>query len=590
MFFRKIASRDRTARIPLGPGRRRRRPAVEAMERREMMTTGISLNPSTGLLTLFGTTTNDVAKVTYATKVVGGQAVNDPTQLSVSFADDGGYADQQTIPVASVSSILFVGKGGNDVFTNGTTITSSYNTTSTGVVSTTLLTGAPGSQDAQANAQVGQFTVGSTGNVTIDYLYDGAGYRGQLGIYSLDGMDAYTPGSSAYNEEAARRVLSNSTLGHVVISVSSETAKFDAKMPWESDFHDGHGSYAGPKTFSMTAGDTFGAMLIPNGTASQVYANPSATGSLQPLYSVPAADPYTVTPQLRGQVGDLDGHGSLFSFEDISLANGSDRDYNDMVFQVTGARGLAAPVSEMVNSSRNFQTTDIFQQIETYAATNETADQSAENGSYSSGTNTVGSSGQVTVDYLYDGGGYQSQMAIFSLQGMGNLTPGSPDFIKEAARRALSDSVLGHVVISDGSEGAKTSVSLPWESGYNSGSYLGIKTFAMTPGDQFATMLVPAGTVWEAYSNPSNTDPKKQPLFSIPEANPTSENQLASYDSNGTTFGWEDNGLSTGKSDRDYNDIIYRLGGATGTAPALSTVALAAKNTLNTSQASTILA
>jgi len=108
----------------------------------------------------------------------------------------------------------------------------------------------------------------------------------------------------------------------------------------------------------------------------------------------------------------------------------------------------------------------------------------------------VEESGEVSVDYLLDGGKYQGDLAIFSLKGMENLSLGSTEFIQEAARRASSNSPLGHVVISDSLEGAKFS---SWN---NSGSYLGPETFAMEPGDVFAAMLVPNGTVQEVYDRP----------------------------------------------------------------------------------------
>src|SRR5262249_25783542 len=146
----------------------------------------------------------------------------------------------------------------------------------------------------------GVFSVGSTGRVGVDYLFDGAGYRGQLGMFSLKGMDQYVPGSAAYNREAARRALSDSTLGHVAISVRNETGRFAASVPWEGDYHDGHGSYLGVKTFAMTPGDTFAFVLVPNGLVQDVYNNPSVGGDKTPLYSTPRANPYVATPQLRG--------------------------------------------------------------------------------------------------------------------------------------------------------------------------------------------------------------------------------------------------------------------------------------------------
>lgn len=82
---------------------------------------------------------------------------------------------------------------------------------------------------------------------------------------------------------------------------------------------------------------------------------------------------------------------------------------------------------------------------------------------FTSGVFTVGSTGQVGIDYLFDGGGYPGELAIFSLQGLESLDLGTPEFIKEVGRRALSDSTLGHVVISDQIDGARFSGALPWE-------------------------------------------------------------------------------------------------------------------------------
>ena len=120
-------------------------------------------------------------------------------------------------------------------------------------------------------------------------------------------------------------------------------------------------------------------------------------------------------------------------------------------------------------------------------------------------------------------------------------------------------------------------MALSWDGDHYSGhgNYLGVKTVAMSPGDKFATMLVPDGTVWQVYSSP-NSAGKYRPLFSTPEANPTfngsGSNQVADITGAGTIFGYEDTALNSGLADQDYNDMIFRVSGATGTAPALSTV------------------
>ena len=82
---------------------------------------------------------------------------------------------------------------------------------------------------------------------------------------------------------------------------------------------------------------------------------------------------------------------------------------------------------------------------------------------YDSGTFIVGSSGEIDVDYLFDGGWFRGELALFSLEGMDEFTPGSTEFMLEAARRALTNSEQGRVVVSDEVEGARFSADLPWE-------------------------------------------------------------------------------------------------------------------------------
>jgi len=61
------------------------------------------------------------------------------------------------------------------------------------------------------------------------------------------------------------------------------------------------------------------------------------------------------------------------------------------------------------------------------------------NPSFDTGVFTVGYSGQVSIDYLFDGGAYQGDLAIFSLEGMEQFDANLNEFIAEAARRALSN-------------------------------------------------------------------------------------------------------------------------------------------------------
>ncbi len=174
---------------------------------------------------------------------------------------------------------------------------------------------------------------------------------------------------------------------------------------------------------------------------------------------------------------------------------------------------------------------------------------------------TVDATGKFTIDFLFDAGSYQSELAIFNLAGM-ESNPGDDQYIKEAARRALTNSEQGYVVINDGSEGAKFTGELA-ESNKNAGNYAGVKTFMMNPGDNFALMLVPQGNIRELLNN-QVVDDDKRPLFSIASANPDNAiqmTQLVEGTIDGGVFGMEDLRLDK-NSDTDYNDIIFHVKGA----------------------------
>jgi membrane-associated phospholipid phosphatase len=185
-----------------------------------------------------------------------------------------------------------------------------------------------------------------------------------------------------------------------------------------------------------------------------------------------------------------------------------------------------------------------------------------EQSSLDKGIFEVDGTGKLSIDFLADAGGYRSEMAVFSLTGMENLVSGSSDFMREAARRALSNSGSGYVVIADANEGARFAGELG-ESNKNEGKYSGVKTFNFTAGDRVAMMLVPDGTIQGVFANPS-VDGSKRPLFSIAAANPNQAAQLGQLLLD--TFGWEDLRIDRG-GDADYNDIIFQVKGAVGVQP-----------------------
>lgn len=525
------------------PPRRANRhlPRLEDLESRNLLAASITLDAQSQILSVVGTGGNDLVRVTYgetSTTVAGVTAtLTDQSTIVVRVqSDQGGPSLQKSFPSASVKSIQFDGQGGSDFLSNMTTKVASWTTGSGGVVSTSLMVGSPGYRAPSASNDVGVFKVGPTGQVGIDYLFRGAGYSGQLAIFSLAGMEAYQPGSYAYIHEAARRALSESTQGHVVIKVDQEAAKYSATLPWDGNYN--KGTYQGVHTVAMTPGDTFAAMLVPNGKVQTVFNSTAFAWDLRPLFSVPAGNPYPAGTQYLGQVGDLDGHGSLFAFEDQRLDGGSDRDYNDLTFQVTGARGLATPVSEVANASRDFRTTPIFQQIAAYATKRMESDVIGAIADATPGGFEAGASGKVTVDYVRDGSSAAGDVAIFSLQGMGAYAPGSAEFVKEAARRALTDSTLGHVVISDS-----------YQSPLGGSSYRGPLPYAMTPGDDFGVLAVDSGTIWSVYTGARGATSPGVSL-SIPKAGEAGSTFAMSSAAGGP---W---GVALGES-------VVKLGGAT---------------------------
>ena len=186
---------------------------------------------------------------------------------------------------------------------------------------------------------------------------------------------------------------------------------------------------------------------------------------------------------------------------------------------------------------------------------------------------TVDADGQVEVDYLFDGGWFRGELAVFSLAGMEDLELGSEAFIKEAARRALSDSDRGRILVRDELEGAKFSADLPWERDFNTGEYQGVKAFNLTPGDEVALMLVQNTTIRDTFRKPNRTSEfGKLPIFSIPEANFPNYNSSDGYevvdvDGNGA-IAFED--VPIPQADRDYNDLIVDLQGLESNLPTLS--------------------
>ncbi len=201
---------------------------------------------------------------------------------------------------------------------------------------------------------------------------------------------------------------------------------------------------------------------------------------------------------------------------------------------------------------------------------------------FNAGVFTVNETGKVKSDWLYDGGAYQGELGIFSLFGMEDFTPGSPEFIREAVRRAMSDTEEGCILLSDRTQGARFSGPLGGgsERERNSGPYKGLRTCTMAPGDTFSTILVPNATLENLYRNPETANPHLRPIFSLASSNPEHDmyfGQIAEVEDAGKAFVYEDMLLSSG-SDRDYNDLIVRITGITVSVPTLDNPELGFEN------------
>ncbi len=188
-----------------------------------------------------------------------------------------------------------------------------------------------------------------------------------------------------------------------------------------------------------------------------------------------------------------------------------------------------------------------------------------------SGTFVVDESGSVEIDFLFDGGAYSGELAVFTLAGMGGLA--TDDFVKEAARRALGGTAEGQIVIMDSMEGAQFSGELG-ERDRNQGITASSKTLTLLAGTRFAFMLVPNSTI--AAVATGETSDSNTPLFSIAALNPEDNNQMAQAAAG--IFAIED--MQIGKGDADFNDIVFQVEGATSSLPSLSQLANPAKSWL----------
>lgn len=175
------------------------------------------------------------------------------------------------------------------------------------------------------------------------------------------------------------------------------------------------------------------------------------------------------------------------------------------------------------------------------------------------GVFTVGASGQIDIDFLFDSGSLSGEVGVFSLSGMDELEVGSTAFIEEAVRRALSGSDLGHVLLSDINAAARFSGKLE-NIDYNRGEYAGVRSIRMLPGERVGLILSPLRSFQEYLERPHNT--LLGPFFSFPNGNVNNTVHLTQVTPN--LFAWEERRLSSISETRDFNDIIFQVEGISG--------------------------
>ncbi len=212
----------------------------------------------------------------------------------------------------------------------------------------------------------GVFTVGETGEVSFDYLFDGGAYEGELAIFNLKGMEQYGVGSKIFIQEAALRASQNDpNWGYVVIEDRTEGAKFFGNVGYEPDLN--AGNYLDIKTFSLRPGTQFGILLVPNGTVKDALCNPDLIGENRPLFSISSANPDEAIQFAQllkpGADSKRQINGTPFSFEDLQLNKSSDRDYNDLVLRISGATGGATLLDEIINLDKDWRNSEPGQKI-----------------------------------------------------------------------------------------------------------------------------------------------------------------------------------------------------------------------------------
>ena len=181
------------------------------------------------------------------------------------------------------------------------------------------------------------------------------------------------------------------------------------------------------------------------------------------------------------------------------------------------------------------------------------------NQNFQSGYWTINEGGTVNVNYVFREAGYNSRLALFSLEGMGpdvydlDTAAGQKAFLLEAMRRVIAGD-RAQVIID-----ASTS-----SQGFN-------QTYSFRAGDTVAAIVIPNATFQTAYTNLNTNVNNSQtyPLTSLARGSgnqaPFYANQYAPLGTNTNAYAIEDmqvtNNANVGSI--DYQDLIFTAEGMT---------------------------
>lgn len=189
-----------------------------------------------------------------------------------------------------------------------------------------------------ATTKRGVFEAGADGKITLNYLYDSDIFRGEIAVFSLEGMDVSNLPSELFVQEAAKRSLSG-TQGYILLSNRSETSS-NSTTASQPDL--ALNTYMGIKSFTFEPGTQFALLFIHNATAETLANHPelaSRDTAVQAIFSIPEAnfkgkDSHKII-ELQGMAAIGAGN---YALAYLTIESHSGKDYDDVTFQITETR------------------------------------------------------------------------------------------------------------------------------------------------------------------------------------------------------------------------------------------------------------